>query len=115
MPERKNPGDWVASRYIEEVADSSSPQFASSRRQVADSRAGMHVVGWLPGWSVTRTQSLVELAQQRGLGLHPIDPYYAKVPSRSGLLLGFAALSPAQLRAATRLLGECLETIMAAR
>lgn len=90
-------------------------QHCEKHIEVADSRAGMHVVGWLPGWPVTRTQSLVELAQQRGLGLHPIDPYYAKVPSRSGLLLGFAALSPAQLRAATLLLGECLETIMAAR
>jgi GntR family transcriptional regulator / MocR family aminotransferase len=76
--------------------------------QVADSRAGMHVVGWLPGWSPSRTLSLVELAQQRGLGLHPIDPYYGKASKRSGLLLGFAALSVGQLRAATRLLGECL-------
>jgi GntR family transcriptional regulator / MocR family aminotransferase len=75
--------------------------------EVADSRAGMHVVGWLPGWSPNRTMSLVEMAQQRGLGLHPIDPYYEKSSPRSGLLLGFAALSVGQLRAATRLLGKC--------
>jgi GntR family transcriptional regulator / MocR family aminotransferase len=75
--------------------------------EVADSRAGMHLVGWLPGWSPNRTMSLVDMAQQRGLGLHPIDPYYEKSSPRSGLLLGFAALSVGQLRAATRLLGKC--------
>ena len=76
--------------------------------EVADSRAGMHLVGWLPGWSTTQTKRLIDLARQRGLGLHLIDPYYAKAPPRSGLLLGFAALSVKQLHAATTLLGVCL-------
>ena len=68
----------------------------------------MHVVAWLPRWSLKQTMSLVGLARERGLGLYPIDPYYENPPSRSGLLLGFAALSAKQLHAATRLLGECL-------
>jgi GntR family transcriptional regulator/MocR family aminotransferase len=75
---------------------------------VTNSSAGMHVVGWLSGWSNTRVSSLVEAALNRGLGLHPIAPYYAGTPPSAGLLLGFASLSPAQLRIAARLLGECL-------
>lgn len=81
------------------------------RIRVTDSLAGMHVVGWLPGWTSQDITSLTERARQRGLGLHPIDPYYAKAPRNSGLLLGFAALGPKQLHAATRLLGHCLRDI----
>jgi GntR family transcriptional regulator/MocR family aminotransferase len=55
-----------------------------------------------------QAQSLVETARKKGVGLHLIDPYYEKAPPRSGLLLGYAALSAKQLAAATRLLGECL-------
>jgi len=76
--------------------------------EVTGSHAGMHLVGWLPGWPSAQTAALVELARQRGLGLHPIDPYYERPGARSGLLLGFAGLSAKQLHAATRLLGVCL-------
>lgn len=76
--------------------------------RVTHSSAGMHVVGWLPGWHGSRMPSLVEAARSRGLGLHPIAPYYAGTPPCSGLLLGFASLSIAQLGVATRLLGESL-------
>jgi len=76
--------------------------------EVTGAHAGMHMVGWLPGWPPAQTAALVELARQRGLGLHPIDPYYERPNTRSGLLLGFAGLSAKQLHAATRLLGACL-------
>jgi GntR family transcriptional regulator/MocR family aminotransferase len=76
--------------------------------EVVGAQGGMHMVGWLPGWSSARTAALVELGRSRGLGLHPIDPYYAEPPPRSGLLLGFAGLAAKQLHAATRLLGACL-------
>ncbi len=77
--------------------------------EVADSHAGMHIVGWLPGFTSARLRGLIDLARQRGLGLHLIDPYYQTPPARSGLLLGFAGLSATQIRAATKVLGECLE------
>ncbi|CAM3695104.1 PLP-dependent aminotransferase family protein [Roseateles saccharophilus] len=81
---------------------------------VTHSSAGMHVVGWLPGWPGHRMSSLVEAAQSCGLGLHPIAPYYAGTPPCAGLLLGFASLSSAQLRVATRLLGETLAAVKTA-
>jgi GntR family transcriptional regulator / MocR family aminotransferase len=80
---------------------------------VNDSRAGMHVVGWLPDWSARQVQALVAHAIERSLGLHPIGPHYRRQPAPQGLLLGYAALSAKQLRAATVLLGECLDEIVA--
>jgi GntR family transcriptional regulator/MocR family aminotransferase len=76
--------------------------------QVPDSRAGMHAVGWLPGFRDAQLGELIELAAGRGLGLHSIRPHYQKQPPVPGLLLGFAGLSVIQLNAATRLLGACL-------
>lgn len=75
---------------------------------VHDSRAGMHVVGWLPDWSSRQVEALATHAAGRGLGLHPIGPHYRRQPAPQGLLLGYATLSAKQLRAATVLLGECL-------
>jgi GntR family transcriptional regulator/MocR family aminotransferase len=82
---------------------------------VNDSQAGMHLVGWLPGWSAQRTEALATLAVGRGLGLHPIGPHYRRQPAPQGLLLGYAALSAKQLQAATVLLGECLEQVAGQR
>lgn len=73
-----------------------------------DTGAGMHSVGWLPDFDHRRFAALLRVAEERGLRLHPIAPHYARPPSMPGLLLGFAGLSVAQLRQATRILGECL-------
>lgn len=78
---------------------------------VNDSHAGMHMVGWLPGWTSRQVKALTAHAAQRGLGLHPIAPHYRRQPAPQGLLLGYAALSAKQLRAATTLLGECLDAM----
>ena len=81
---------------------------------VNDSQAGMHLVGWLPGWNARRTEALAALAAARGLGLHAIGPHYrgtGRQPAPQGLLLGYAALSAKQLQAATVLLGACLEQV----
>jgi GntR family transcriptional regulator/MocR family aminotransferase len=81
---------------------------------VDDSHAGMHMVGHLPGWTSLQVEALTAHASGRGLGLHSIGPHYRRQPAAQGLLLGYAALSAKQLRAATALLGECLDEIAAA-
>ncbi|MDM0018982.1 MocR-like pyridoxine biosynthesis transcription factor PdxR [Variovorax saccharolyticus] len=86
-------------------------EHCSKHLVVNDSRAGMHVVGWLPGWTSRQLEALAAHAAERGLGLHPIAPHYRRQPAPQGLLLGYAALSAKQLRAATALLGECLGKI----
>ena len=82
--------------------------------EVVQSAAGMHVVAWLPGWSMQRFDVLVVHAAKRGLGLHPIHPHYFRPPKCPGLLLGFAGLSVPQLTAATALLGQCLADVLPA-
>jgi GntR family transcriptional regulator/MocR family aminotransferase len=78
---------------------------------VNDSHAGMHLVGCLPGWTSRQVEALAAHAARCGLGLHSIGPHYRRQPAPQGLLLGYAALSAKQLRAATALLGECLSEI----
>jgi GntR family transcriptional regulator/MocR family aminotransferase len=86
---------------------------AGDRVEVADSSAGMHVLAWLPRLRQAQVRELIDRARERGLGLYPIAPYYLKPQSRSGLLLGYADLPPADLDAAMRLFGECLRAIAA--
>lgn len=78
-----------------------------------DSGAGMHCVGWLPRLSYEQAQHLIDLAGREGLGLHAIHSQYLHKPPHPGLLLGFASTSVAQLRGATRLLGDCLRQVRA--
>jgi GntR family transcriptional regulator/MocR family aminotransferase len=78
-----------------------------------DTGAGMHVVGWLPGWSERRVRSLLALSHERGLGLQSIGPHFKRQPAPAGLLLGYAGLSAKQLRAASALLAQCLRDIPA--
>src|SRR5690606_21488997 len=73
-----------------------------------DSRAGMHLVAWLDGWSPQALQALVDLSLERDLGIHPIGPHYLAAPACPGLLLGYAGLSVKHLEVAARLLGACL-------
>ena len=78
---------------------------------VHDSGAGMHVVGWLRGWTERDVESLISLAKQRGVGVQSIGPHFRRQPAPSGLLLGYAALSAKQVSAATALLAACLDEV----
>ena len=75
---------------------------------VHDSGAGMHLVGWLRGWSQHDVEPLVRRAQQRGVGVQAIGPFFDRQPAPAGLLLGYAGLSAKQITAATAILGQCL-------
>ncbi|MES2940550.1 MAG: PLP-dependent aminotransferase family protein [Pseudomonadota bacterium] len=78
---------------------------------VHDSGAGMHMVGWLAGWSAAEVDALVSLAHSRGLGVQSLAPFFHRRPAPAGLLLGYAGLSPKQLATAAGLLGQCLDDI----
>jgi GntR family transcriptional regulator/MocR family aminotransferase len=84
---------------------------AAEHIEVSESQAGMHVIVWFPRLSYEQLARLVALGASRGLGLHPVHPYYRVPPPRPGLLLGFAGISATQIRAATELLGRCLEEL----
>ncbi len=86
-------------------------QHAGDRLHVVDSQLGMHVIGWLPGFDQERLNRLIGMARRRGLGLHPVGPYFRESPPQVGLLLGFASLFPRQIEAATKLLGDVLHEL----
>ena len=86
-------------------------QHVGDRVDLVDTPAGMHVVVWLRNYDYALTDALIALARERGLGLHPMAPHYLELPACPGLILGYCALSPSELREAMKLFGECLDVI----
>lgn len=86
-------------------------RYCGDRVALQDAGAGMHCVAWLPGLQHHQMETLVVLAAQRGLGLQSVAGHYRHPPPTPGLLLGFAGIAEAQIRLATRLLGECLRAL----
>jgi GntR family transcriptional regulator/MocR family aminotransferase len=84
---------------------------AGKHIRLFDSRAGMHLTGWLPGFTYARLAKLIALGRQRGLGLHAIHHHYRVVPATPGLILGFAGLSYIQISNATKILGACIDAV----
>lgn len=89
--------------------------YAGERVDVADAPAGMHMAVWLRDSSFDECDELIHEARSLGLGLYPIEPHYVNKPSRPGLLLGYAGLSPEDISDAMRLFGQCLDRIDGSR
>jgi GntR family transcriptional regulator/MocR family aminotransferase len=81
------------------------------RLELYDPPAGMHIVGWFRNLDEAHAARLIDHAASRGLGLHPMAPFYLDPPSRPGILIGYAGMSCADIREATRLFGSCLREL----
>ena len=68
--------------------------------------AGMHVVLELP--DAYPTEHLVEAAAERGVGIYPLDRYFAGPPTMSGLILGYGTATLPQARRAAAELSRLL-------
>ncbi len=86
-------------------------RLGDGRVVVQDYGTGMHLIAQLPGFDAAAVQALIEVAAERGLGLHGLAPHFETPPPAQALLLGFAAASVAQIHQAMRLLAECLDAI----
>lgn len=84
------------------------------RLEVVDSRAGMHLVVWLPGCGPGEVAALLRAASARGLALHPIAPYYMGT-ARAGLLMGYCGLSPAEIADAVAAFAAALDAVLPPR
>jgi len=78
--------------------------------EIAPSDGGMHVVGWLPPGVNDRSAS--HTAGTHGVYASPLSACALSRLTRGGLLLGFAAFSPRQIREAVARLAPALSYIV---
>jgi GntR family transcriptional regulator/MocR family aminotransferase len=82
----------------------------ADRLNVQPSEAGMHLVGWLPPGVDDRLVS--QQAAERGVVARALSLHYGEAPSRGGLVLGYAAFGPAEIRGAMARLASAVEASM---
>lgn len=81
------------------------------RLELADSRAGMHLVLWLRGRDAEEGEQLIRHAATRGLGLFPIAPHYLQPPDRAGFLMGYGGMPVAEIETALAIFARCLDEV----
>jgi GntR family transcriptional regulator/MocR family aminotransferase len=81
------------------------------RALVVGTSAGLHVLLRLPGLSAREVSRLRAACRERDVGVYPAAPFYARPPSRAELLLGYASLDEAEIRAGIRRLREAVESL----
>ncbi|HEY2385789.1 MAG TPA: PLP-dependent aminotransferase family protein [Candidatus Binatia bacterium] len=78
------------------------------RAEVVGTNAGLHVLLRLRGWTPARVEALARRAYAANVGVYPATPYYAAAPREGSLVLGYAGLTPAEIRAGIRALRDVL-------
>ncbi|HVI57261.1 MAG TPA: PLP-dependent aminotransferase family protein [Luteimonas sp.] len=81
------------------------------RLEVEDSRAGMHLVAWLPGRDDADVAALIRHAQRARLGLYPTAPLYLRPHDRSGLVMGYSGMPVAEIAQALGLFARSLDEV----
>lgn len=79
------------------------------RIEISEFMAPTHIIAWFPDLTYVQLDELLARASSVGLAVQPVHPHYQALPERPGLLLGCAAMSPAQFDAATALLAGCVD------
>ncbi len=72
--------------------------------------AGLHLAAWLPPG--IDDQEASRLAAEQGIEALPLSAYSLAKPPRGGLMLGYAAFTPAELEEAVVTLREALTPLM---
>jgi GntR family transcriptional regulator / MocR family aminotransferase len=78
------------------------------RLEVRGSETGLHVAGLLPPGE--GDVALSERAAARGLDVPPLTRYFLGPPRVSGLVLSYAAATPAEIRSGVRTLASCFDS-----
>jgi GntR family transcriptional regulator / MocR family aminotransferase len=80
------------------------------RVTVCGADAGLHVLVWLRGVPAERLPGIVRDAEALGVGVYPITPHCLVPPREAGLVLGYAALTAAEIREGVRRLAGAIVT-----
>ncbi len=81
------------------------------RARVLGASAGLHVLLRLEELAGRDVRCLREACRERGVGVYPAAPFYARPPARAELLLGYAALRETVIRDGIRRLREAVDSI----
>ena len=77
-----------------------------NRIEIAGENTGVHLVVWFNDVRPRDLDAIMARAAQAGVSVYSIAPAYTRPPTRAGLLLGYAALNEAEIRAGIRRLAE---------
>ena len=72
------------------------------------STGGLHLYVRLPGRTAAEVERLVARAAAAGVGIYPGSPFHLRPPETSGVILGFATLTPEAIREGVRRLAPLL-------
>jgi len=78
------------------------------RVEICGANAGLHVFAWVRGKSGGPINEASDRAGKAGVGLYTADPFYARPPDRTAILLGYAALRERDIREGVRRLAAAL-------
>jgi len=81
------------------------------RARVLGANAGLHVLLQIPELARRDTSRLRAACRERGVGVYPAAPFYAKPPPHAELLLGYGGLAEPAIREGVRRLRQALDAL----
>ncbi|MFT5560984.1 MAG: GntR family transcriptional regulator/MocR family aminotransferase [Candidatus Azotimanducaceae bacterium] len=82
-----------------------------ARAEIVGTQAGIHILLRLKQLPNTAIETLIERAAANGVGVYSASPYYLKPPPYVELLLGYASLTPAQIKTGVRRLAGVIRSL----
>jgi GntR family transcriptional regulator/MocR family aminotransferase len=88
-------------------------RYLPGNARVGGTAAGLHVVLWLPFLQAQTEATLVAAARDKGVGVYPVSPLFARPqsqvqPRSAGLILGYASLTTDQIQQGMRALAAVI-------
>ncbi|HEY7700103.1 MAG TPA: PLP-dependent aminotransferase family protein, partial [Vicinamibacteria bacterium] len=65
--------------------------------EISGENAGIHVVVWFPGRATSELDAWIAAAEDVGVGLYSVAPYFLSEPKRPGLLFGYGNLDEEEI------------------
>jgi GntR family transcriptional regulator/MocR family aminotransferase len=90
-------------------------RYLGHQAEVSGVDAGLHVLLWLPQVPQGTLVNLRQRAEQLGVGVYSVAPFYSTQPPHAGLLLGYASLTEEEITEGVRRLATVLTTNRSAR
>jgi GntR family transcriptional regulator/MocR family aminotransferase len=80
-----------------------------SRVEISGANTGLHVLAWLRGKNGRPISAITRRAAAAGVGVSSVAPFFLRPPERSGVLLGYGALTEREIREGVKRLAAALD------